>query len=438
MNELFNYYTISRYDKNKKVFSFEYVASPSTLFEYVGHQEEEVSIPFIAYSAIGKLVMEVFSFSEYHATHPYAFRKKIASARSIHPFLPVIHYRGFLFLYDANDNEFIYFGYDSTKQDTIELIICIDFWRTCSIYGEFGIPLSLLELGHILSDIKWLINDGGYLHLEKGEFCFTPYHSLALRDQIANANDLYVMSLINITELDDNLEIHTKPSHRMNIKKKYNYNAELKALGIHRFFEQANKETVCFPKSYHQNINNLQYKRKQRHSLNKRQATFHLGPVLNMGMFENLLLQMHTYTNEWLSSNVSIYFSIHHIQGIPRGIYKREGDDIILLQSHVDIYSIFYETKEFMNLDTLPFLALITVTDKGNQSLASFIESHIHAGEIVHTMSLLYANEDTFTRPFKNINDKYCQKVCQTKQNEFFIYGCLFGFGKKRIALKWR
>ncbi|MBO1914655.1 hypothetical protein J4G37_58760, partial [Microvirga sp. 3-52] len=103
--------------------------------------------------------------------------------------------------------------------------------------------------------------------------------------------------------------------------------------------------------------------------------------------------------------NVSIYFVIHHVEGLSRGVYKYVGNDIKLVNPTYDIYSIFYEAQELMNLDTLPFLVLITVTDEGEQSLSSFIESHIHIGEIVHSMSLLYSAEDAFTRPFKNIDD---------------------------------
>ncbi|MBP3038191.1 hypothetical protein J9303_01545 [Bacillaceae bacterium Marseille-Q3522] len=438
MNTLFHDYTRSRYEKNKKIFSFQYVASPATLFEYAGSCEGLENVPPIADSAIGKLVMEVFSFDKYDATHPYAFRKKTPSARSIHPFLPVIHYHGFLFLYDANCSDFIYFGYNPARQDTIELVICADLWRICSVYGEFGIPLSLLELGHLLSDMKWFMNDDGCLELENGSFPFLPYHCLAGSGSMLNANDLYAMSLLKITELDDCIEGYTNPSYPIGIKKKYNYLEELHALGIDHFFAQAKKGEIRFPKPYHQKISDLPLKRRQRHSLNKRQGTFHLGPVLRTGVFKSFLSQMNIYTKEWLSANVTIYFFIYHIEGIPRGVYQWEGADINFLHANIDIYSIFYEAQEFMNLDTLPFLTLITVKDEENQSLSSFIESHIHAGEIVHTMSLLYAGEDTFTRPFKNINDAYCQKVCQTKENEYFIYGCLFGFGEKRNGLRWR
>ena len=436
-NDLFNHYTVSRYDKNKKVFSFQYVASPATIFEYVSNHIEE-DVPPIAESAIGRLVIEVFSFSDYHATNSYKFRKKIPSARSIHPFLPVIHYQGFLFLFDANSNAFSCFGYDSTKQNIIELIICVDFWRTCSIYGEFGISLTLLELGHLHSDIKWLVNDDDCLELESGEFCFAPYSSLTKSERITNANDLYVMSSLKIMELDDCLEGHMKPIHQMSIKKKYNYTAELQALGIQLFLKQAEKTKIRFAKSYQNKINNLHGKRTQRHSLNKRQATFHLGPALKLCLFKEFLSQLNENTKDWLLPNVSFYFFIHQVEDISRGVYKYEGDDIYLVTPNFYMYSIFYESQELMNLDTLPFLVLITFTDLEDQSMASFIESHIHVGEIVHTMSLLYSGEDTFTRPFKNINDAYCQKLCQTEQDEYFIYGCLFGYGKKRMGLKWR
>ena len=436
-NELFNYYTVSRYDENKKVFSFQYVASPATIFEYSSHYIEE-RVPAIAESAIGRLVVEVFSFSEYHASTPYEFRKKIPSARSIHPFLPVIHYRGFLFLYDANSNDFSCFGYDTTKQNVIELFICVDLWRTCAIYGEFGIALSLLELGHLHADIKWLINDDDCLALESGEFCFAPYSSLTTSERITNANDLYVMSSIKIIELEDCLEGLMKPIPVMSIKKKYNYTAELQALGVQLFLKQAEETQLRFAKSYHTNIKNLHVKRKQRHSLNKRQATFHLGPPLKRCIFKAFLSQLNENTKDWLLPNVSFYFFIHQVEGISRGVYKYEGDDIYLVNPNFEMHSIFYESQEFMNLDTLPFLVLMTFTDFEDQSLSSFIEAHIHIGEIVHTMSLLYASEDTFTRPFKNINDAYCQKLCQTEQNEYFIYGCLFGSGRKRIGLKWR
>ncbi|MBO1912141.1 hypothetical protein J4G37_46020, partial [Microvirga sp. 3-52] len=172
---------------------------------YVGVQKER-GVPNIADSAVGRLVNEVFSFGEYHASTPYGFRKKTPSPRSIHPFLPIIHYHGYLFLYDAGYDDFIYFGYDPTKQDRVELIICVDLWRTCSVYGEFGIPLSLLELGHLLSDIKWLVNDDSRLGIEDGEFCFTPYASLSKSNSITNADDLYVMGNVKITKLNDPMD----------------------------------------------------------------------------------------------------------------------------------------------------------------------------------------------------------------------------------------
>lgn len=434
---VFNRFTNDRYKKNKKVFSFKPVTFPTTLFSYKSLDEKQRNVPDLYQLPIGKLIEDIFSFHEYHVNHSYTFRKKIPSARSIHPFLPIIHVKGNLFLYDALSKEFIYFGYDSSKKYKNELLICADLWRICSVYGEFGLALSFLEFGHILSDMKWLMKSEYSLHVEKGELVFRSYELFMEKDYLLNAKDLYVVSAIQLNDFSVFNE-KTKKVSKRKITKIYNYEEELRDLGITKFLKNAQKERISFWKPYEKGLKNLQQRRKFRHSFNHRLGTFSLGFSMEKEEFYYHLRLMEKYIPDWLKRKLSFYFYIHHVKGISKGMYIYKNKHLKLIEKRVDLYSLFYEGRERINVDTLPFLLLVTGKTNSANSLSTFIKSHIYAGEVVHTLSLLYAKKSTFSRPFKNINDLYCQRVCQTKKNEYFLYGCLFGLGEKNKSIPWR
>lgn len=429
---IFETYTRLRYQTNQKLLSFKPVPPLASTFKerMLGEKEE---VPDIDNLALGQLIKEVFSFQAYYPNHPYSLRKRTASARSIHPFFPVIYYKGYSYLYDSLSNRFIYFAYDRKKREEIKVCLYLDIWRICAVYGEFGLPLSLLELGHILSDLKWLVQDNQLLSMEEEKLTFTAYQSTDL-DQ---AKDLYQLAALSFIDKEKG-EIARKRQTKTRLQKKYNYQKEVEQLPILEELKAIKASQLRRIGSYGRKLEGLLAKRKDRHSLNQRMGTFPLGPALSVKFLRTYLQEVSHYIKEWAFDEVGFYLLSLHIDGLAKGIYKWDGKNLMMIEEDVDPYSIFYEGREGINIERLPFLILLSVKINQPETREAFVESHIHIGEIVHTMSLLFAGEDRFSRPFKNINDSYVEGICQTDPEEHFIYACMFGSGRRQAGIPWR
>ncbi|MDM5302501.1 hypothetical protein QUF44_13040 [Bacillus subtilis] len=411
---------------NKKTYSLQYVSPTVTAFHYDTDESGIVDNKLIEDSELRNILREIFSFSRYHPENPYLFRKSIPSPRSIHPFLPLLVVYGACFLYDAARDSFVYIGVHSIKDHDIQIMILIDIWRICSVYGEFGFPLSILESGHILVDLHMLLKESSF-DIKHVDYSFKQYNREFPNAAIKNAGDLYILYSVVIKSVHSNQDVW-RLKHKAEIKKKYNYTFELSNIGIDQLFFYASKEKISLRKRKYPSIPELHLKREKRNSLNAKYGLFNLGSSYsNKDLHSFLSFLDHTICSIDIKQ-INIYFMINHIQGMERGAYRYRNGKLFKLEDSLHLYSIFKEGHNAMNVDSLPFAVVLSASSVSNQ-LKEFIVAHVNAAEIIQTLSLFFAEKNTFSRPIRNLNDEYCKKICKPSSNEHFIYGCLFGHG---------
>lgn len=416
----FKYFTNNRYTTIRKIDNVNEYFSNFTEFEYTKKNDKIQILALPKY--IKNLIRKVFKFTNIDMNSDYHFKKKVPSPRGIYPYFPVINYKNYYYLYDCSTDKFIYLFKCKYTQEKIEVYFCVDLWRICSTYGNFGLILSLLELGHLLSDLKLLINSEEYINIENEEYIFKQISD----DSIKNASDSLIASKISIesTKCDVCNYIF---QNKYKVEKKYNNLKSLQKLGVINLINKfkSYKEPSIFETQHI--FQDLEKHRNNRHSNNNNLGLFTIGPLLENDIFSSFIYKMKTYLNKTVSE-VNIYIYINFVEGFKSGMYKLQNNKLKCINEQINIYSIFYDGYDRMNIDRLPFILFITYTPTNNEDVTELFKSHIISGKLMHKFSLIFSDELFFSRPVKNINDFYCGKICHIKENEYFLYTGLFGY----------
>jgi hypothetical protein len=422
VSDLFKRYTRERYERNRKVNSIQHVPPAATVFHYSGQERNEDTQGLASLTT--SIIRSVFSYKTYHQGNPYLFRKAVPSPRSIHPFFPVYSDKGRCYLYDSGKDEFAYLGYCPSKSQTTELTICADTWRVCSIYGEFGFALCLLEAGHIMAALNLAFHIHGR-QAGDADFTFEKYNEAFTETRIKNGDDCHIFFSIPLKE-GEATGIGEKLLNPVTVKKKYNYADELSWLGLDSLLKEAKDKSVRFPHKSYPVIADLKSKWEKRTSMNSKFGLYSSGQAYPKESFEQFLHFFQELTVTLSDHKLKFYLGIQNVEGYREGGYQYKEGQLTLLDDKIQLYSFFQEGGDFMNIDQIPFLAVVSIESQ-EDDLERFIEAHIQAGEFMHVLSVCFANDRAFSRPFKSLNDNYLQELFKTGVQEYFLYGCLFG-----------
>ncbi|MDT0716826.1 hypothetical protein [Staphylococcus chromogenes] len=418
INNIYEYFTYKRYENFKyhKVFTID--NEISTVFVNASDKEEYSAL--VLPDDLKSIILKIFRFTKYQLDGKYNFKKNYPSARGKYPFFPIINYYGYYYLYDSLYDNFRYLNYISENALKIEIFICLDIWRIGSIYGEFSIILSMLENGHILSEINNSISSTEY-KLKNQKIIFQNIDENLLE----NASDTYIVSLISIDKIGKS---DIKGSTKRNfIQKKFNYSESIESINLHKFFDKFNKDIDIKFETI--NINNdLNY---YRHSHNQDLGFFQIERN-NMFNFTKYLQVISHYLNH--INDYNFYFIINNVKDVDQGVYVYKHNQLILLTKKFDINNILHDYKEYNNLENIPFLIIIS-TKPEDYSYEKFIEVQIEVGYILNNLITLYSEKGRFVRPIRNIDDYYCSKVCNFEKEEYVIYCGIFGLGHQSTTL---
>ncbi|UKS65933.1 hypothetical protein [Rossellomorea marisflavi] len=393
----FPYFTEERYERNRYAYSMRRMP-PTTVLEY----RDGVNVP----AEVAEWIRRTFAYASYDPLSPYPFSKSVPSPRGIHPFVPVFSAGGNRYVYDAGRDRFAFVGRGGREN---RFSLCIDLFRVCGVYGEFGFPLALMECGHILADL--------YPSVKRGRFTFR------------NHNEMHPLApfrkgdLIEFYEgeLPVSIESGWDDIGEDGVGIQDDFVQELHFLGMERWMSRAASVTPSIPTLPGTMEGRA---RGARTSFNGRLGLFARPSVMEGMTFARLLEIAGRY------EALSMTFFVQSVDGMEKGVYRMESGGPKRMGGFESLNDLFYEGKRSMNLDGLPLAIILSVR---NGELASFIHAHVLAGMCVQEMSAAFSGEGRFTRPFKNINDAYLKQTGESK-----LYGCLFGSGTSATRQSWR
>ncbi|MBA4536693.1 hypothetical protein H1Z61_05925 [Bacillus aquiflavi] len=434
LKELFNSLTIKRHTHNRNTTSFEFVPFLGSIFTY----EQSHTIPSVIKQSVHfqswlNIVKFHFKYEHYQDGNPYKFHKYVPSARGIHPLIPFFIYKGHLCIYNIVEDNIIYIGFDKEKENEIELIIGIDLWRTCSIYGSFGLALSLLDLGHVIGSMKIEANGTGQ---QLRKVCYM-FNRSEYRNKLGllHPNDIF-LGVKLVFQCNDPVCNDLFVSKRYPYSKKYHYHDELERIGLMDFIAvmEFSSNTLIDDQYHWQFPRSLLKTGRERTSNNSYVGLMDLSKPLKTAAFEQIC-QVIKETKEKIlyGYKFRIYFVIQHVIGYEKGLYYLDGDECILRMATFQLDEFLFYEKSFFNLQKSPFLLFFSylVEDYEADHLKIFY-SHVLAGELMQGVSRIVSHLDMYARPIRNMNDAYIKKVFSLGDKERVIYGLFAGTGNGR------
>lgn len=425
MSSLFDDLTRDRYKNNRVTTSFQYTPDLGTVFLY----EKTAKAVFAdddLFQAITKGIRDIFKYQSFDDVSPYKYQKTVPSARSIHAHFPYIVYYGHLLIYDVFLDELFFLDYDDSKKDAIEVIIAADQWRTCAVYGRFGLALNLLDLGHIIADfnINHFEND---LKIKTVAYMFNRKEYM---EKFRISSDIMLGCLIEF-EAERNHD-HTVSKVEQNYLKKYHYPQELQRVGVWDYMNQLlflDPVKLECRWSNQATIKNLPKTESERSSYNTYFGLMDISEQYPAGKFRNLLTWLQDNLLQFAQDNkINMYFAIQNVQEFEKGSYLFSNNGLKKLCDDFEAELLLHDTREFFNLERSPFLIYITyqLTEEEDETAAIYF-SHVYAAEIIQYITRYVIEPGMYARPLKNINDRYCHEIFHIQENERVIYSLVCG-----------
>lgn len=431
MSSLFDDLTIARYENNRVTTSFQYTPELGTVFTYERTDIGELENDEI-FQSLAEGIRGIFKFQSFDDFSPYKYQKSIPSVRSIHAHFPYIIYYGHLLIYDVFLDELILLGYDNRKKDAIEVIVAADQWRTCEVYGTFGLALNLLDLGHIIADFR--MN-----RFEKDLGITRVSYMFNRKEYISKFRIGPDIMLGCVLEFGANQNCSSNfPTLTQKYGKKYQHKKELQQIGVLDYMNQLICVDSGYVKGEWSKASNLQKtlptNKPDRSSYNTYFGLMDISDEYPAAKFQNLVnwlqktLRQLTYRNK-----LRLYFVIQNVQDWENGCYLFTTDGPKMVRRHFETDLFLYDTQEFFNLERSPFLIYVSyqLEEEENKTLAIYF-SHVLAAELIQYITRFVSEKGLYTRPLKNINDRYCRDTMRFQENERVIYSLACGMSNAK------
>lgn len=434
MSSLFDDLTIDRYENNRVTTSFQYTPELGTVFTYESTDIGELQNDELFQSlALG--IREIFKFQSFDDVSPYKYQKSVPSARSIHAHFPYIIYYGHLLIYDVFLDELILLDYDEKKKEAIELLIAADQWRTCTVYGRFGLALNLLDLGHIIADFR--MN-----HFEKGlgiNWVAYRFNRREYNNRFRIGPDIMLGCLIEFGTGDaEKNHSANLPKKTQKYKKKYQYDKELKQIGVLDYMNQL----LCMDSGNVERKYSHAWKVEaacsdktaDRSSYNTYFGLMDISDPYPVAKFQHLVHWLKKYHRRFTyGDKLKLYFVIQNVQDWEKGSYLFTMNGLKMIHHHFEIDLLLHDTRAFFNLERSPFLLYVSYQLEGEENETDAIYfSHVLGAELIQYITRFLSEKGLYTRPLKNINDRYCRDVFRFQENERVIYSLACGMSNAK------
>ncbi|WP_128895859.1 hypothetical protein [Longirhabdus pacifica] len=382
-----------------------------------------------------KWIKAHFQFQYFNDGSPYPFQKHIPSARSIHSLVPFLIYSGHLFMYSDSSNMLHYIGYHESKRHDVELVVGVDVWRTCSVYGSFGLALCLLELGHMIGSLKieaklknmsmhktlYMFHRSHYLKLFGMELpsdmlmgCVCQFHVPA------NASECHASAHATRTFLHD-------------YRKRYTYQQELMHIGVlHYMTDDALNSEVeedMVVQSDWKLPDALQHTRMERSSDHTYTGLLDLSKPMKKEVWDDILTLLEEVRQHFIyADRFSIYVVVQQVEGVERGVYDVEKGKCTLRNANVHLREVWLDPYDYMNVDVMPSFFYVTYKAEEKRESRDIYYAHVFAGEMMQSMSrYLSSTCNMYVRPVKSYRDDILAEITRLDHKERIIYGVLAG-----------
>ena len=445
-NNLFNVLTKDRYNFKNSFTSFKFIDFIVTDLLYttdelkkINKQLESEKHPLSnsLFNKLYEIIKDTFSLIKYEIDNPYVFHKVVPSARNIHPNECYLVYLGNILRFNPKSNRLQYVSYNSKYKDHIYICVVSELWRIMKFYGQIGLALSLLDAGHILGNLKILMDYANlgesevYTSFNKGELI----KDLSLCEKSMFLN--YIIDLGKYAPKDCNFKIDLKISATRSI----NYAEEVASYNnIAEFIFKSNNSSIF---ESHK-ITNKELELKEKLDLKKIIDVMPLRQSAhsNLGTFSTLncldsqcireiinstMILVNRYVNK--SHRFKIYFLFkgkatgeiksYVIQN--RAIYELPSKDI-------ELHKVLHDSHNTINIESCPVVSFVSYETKVEDEGEAIYTSHIGASEISQYISNIVAKHGLFARPMKNFDDSYLQFVANIpKDKEQIMYLTMIG-----------
>jgi hypothetical protein len=385
-------------------------------------------------NSIRQIVRSVFSYRRYEPCNPYVFHKVVPSARNVHPNEAFLIEDGFISRFNSKANQFEMLGYSRHYEGRLWIIIASELWRIMKFYGDFGLALSLLDVGHIQAHVKLKLLDSGY---ERARLLYGVDTKKLIQSLGFSKNSACIGAVIDLSEYVSEIEfLSEKDRVKTGIQqRKFNYDDEVGSYPQVIEFLHYRDEPKTKPIAYHEGANKLCKDLAYEIYRNSGHST--------PGLFSTTE-RLPTATAKRYAEGIAEYikYFLGDKSGFWAGVLYRalDGEDYLIIVSEAGTERInkcckihreelLHDTFEHINMNSIPLdIFLIYSIDPYSTQEENIRNAHIGAGEISQYISLMAAKDGFFARPMKNFNDNYISKLIGIDSNrESIVYSTIIG-----------
>ncbi len=421
------------------------------------------------WSWLKSLYTWTFGILNQQSDNPYIFHKAVPSARNMHPNQGYLYLNGNILRFNPKLNDFEWLAglnpepldgtHTQVNDSDIEIIVVADLWRIMKYYGAFGAALAMLDAGHILGQLKFLLGSAEDLTYHVDFLKNREAFLTAIGDKSNNQMVVFSLRISSLTkfypwhhgnisqpaierredyttEISAYQEVETLRHHchqpQKQVTKTYRVEkadsldrmmAQIKAreshhthMGLHSLWTSLSKET------YHHFFSTLSEMLKQQR-----------GPSGTLSIYAALRESPETESSEMGSSEKAMHiFQLTNQGGL---VPVRSLPDVIGHSQEVSAEpdKILNDSHHYFNMASHPMVIFIVASDQEDWSDQDHCYyHHLNSGEIAQYICLVASQFDLYARPIKNFNDEYLESTLLLASDQRILYAILIGKGNSR------
>lgn len=372
---------------------------------------------------VAGIIRKVFGYSRYEPTNPYAFHKRVPAARNVHTNEAYLICDGNVCRYNCKKDIFESIRYCSEEKGNTRLVVVAELWRIMKFYGEFGLVLPLLDVGHILALLKMELEAAGFTDAEilYGAEDDGEYENLGLSPK----SNLITLEI----KLDKVAACRAGAIIAGFSRRTMNYDTEVSA------YEVADK-ILPFEKGFHRR--KMVYDRNalspfkevhKRESAHNRIGICSLEETVPEETASGYIRQLEAYMNHYME-DVNRY-KVYMLYTTPEGQRMMqivggrisEATDVTIEKGR-----LLHDTERMIDMESMPLITYVSyIYDDSLSEKENIYNAHIGAAEIIHYFMLNAPVDGYFERPMRNLEDVYLEKTFATDEDEHFMYSVIVG-----------
>lgn len=373
--------------------------------------------------AVSNIIRGVFGYSRYEPTNPYTFHKRVPAARNVHVNEAYFICDGNVCRYNCKKDMFECIRYSEEEKGNLRLVVVAELWRIMKFYGEFGLVLPLLDVGHILAQLRMDLENSGITEV----------------DILYGAKDgdeyrrLGISSISNLITLEINFKnrVSCKSDTRIDgaYKRSMNYDEEVSAYDISNqlLLHEAGfrvRKLIC-----NQNKLTPFLAVQNRESAHNHIGICSLEETVSEKLVVEYTMRLCEYMNHYMD-DVDRYcvYVLYTTRTGQKMIQIDQGMMSEATKMVVNKSQLLHDTERMIDMESMPIIVYISyLYDEKLSEKENIYNAHIGSAEISHFFLLNGPQNGLFGRPMRNLEDSYVEKVFSAQENERFMYSLIMG-----------